>query len=288
MSENSMTAEEVAQILNITKNTVYEMVKRGELNAYRVGKRLRIEEKDIIEYKEKKKQRPVKQADRPFIICGTDTILDILARNMETQNPGTRILRSYKDSYYALIDLYNGDADASATHMWDGDTDTYNTVYARCLLPGIPVKKILLAKRNVGFYVKAGNPKNINGWEDFLREDLKFENREKGSGIRVLIDERLKLMRIDPASVSGYDSVSENNALAASAVAGGSADFSVGGEKSARKVKGVDFVFLQQECYDLIVRAEDAETPIVQSMLKIIESDEYAEQVSSLYGYERG
>ena len=287
MPDNSLTAEEVSQILNITKNTVYEMVKRGELNAYRIGKRLRIEEKDLLAYKEKGKQRPATSPDSPFVICGTDTILDILARNLEAQNPGARILRSYKDSYYALIDLYTGNADASAAHMWDGDTDTYNAVFAKGLLPGIPFQTFLLAKRNVGFYVKAGNPKGITGWDDFRRSDLTFENRTRGSGIRVLIDERLRLTGIDPAHVSGYSSSAENNALAAGAVASGKADFSIGGEKSARKVKGIDFIFLQHENYDLIVREADIEKPIVQNLLTIIGSDEYRKQVSSLYGYER-
>jgi len=286
MSDNSLTAEEVSQILNITKNTVYEMVKRGELNAYRIGKRLRFEEKDLLAYKEKGKQRPAPQPDSPFVICGTDTILDILARHLEVQNPGARILRSYKDSYYAMIDLYTGNADAAAAHMWDGDTNTYNTVFAKGLLPGIPVQTFPLAKRNVGLYVKAGNPKGITGWDDFRRSDLIFENRTKGSGIRVLIDERLRLMGIDPAKVGGYDSLSENNALAAGVVAGGSADFSIGGEKSARKVKGIDFIFLQHEQYDLIVREADLEKPIVQSLMTIIGSEEYKTQVSSLYGYE--
>jgi len=285
MLDNSLTAEEVSQILNVTKNTVYEMVKRGELNAYRIGKRLRIEEKDLLAYKEKGKQRPATSPDSPFVICGTDTILDILARNLEAQNPGARILRSYKDSYYAMIDLYTGNADAAAAHMWDGDTDTYNAVFAKGLLPGLPSRAFLLAKRNVGFYVKAGNPRGIEGWDDFRRSDLIFENRAKGSGARALIDERLRLLGIDPANIDGYGSSSENNALAAGAVASGKADFSIGGEKSARKVNGVDFIFLQHENYDLIVREADLEKPIMQSLLTIIESNEYREQVSSLYGY---
>lgn len=36
------TPEEIAQKLKITKNTVYEMIKRGDLDAHRIGKHLRI------------------------------------------------------------------------------------------------------------------------------------------------------------------------------------------------------------------------------------------------------
>ena len=50
MSSSSLNAMEVAQILNITKNTVYEMIKRGELPAYKVGRKIRIDRADIDAY----------------------------------------------------------------------------------------------------------------------------------------------------------------------------------------------------------------------------------------------
>ena len=38
------TPEEIANRLKITKNTVYEMIKRGDIHAHRIGKHLRISE----------------------------------------------------------------------------------------------------------------------------------------------------------------------------------------------------------------------------------------------------
>ncbi len=37
--DSALTPQEVADILKIAKNTVYELIKRGELNSYRVGKK---------------------------------------------------------------------------------------------------------------------------------------------------------------------------------------------------------------------------------------------------------
>lgn len=48
--EKSYTPEEVAELLKISKYTVYEMVKRGDLSAYRIGRKLRFQESDIEEY----------------------------------------------------------------------------------------------------------------------------------------------------------------------------------------------------------------------------------------------
>ena len=54
-SKESLNAIEVAEILNITKNTVYELVKRGELPGYKVGKKLRIDRSDVDNYIESQK-----------------------------------------------------------------------------------------------------------------------------------------------------------------------------------------------------------------------------------------
>jgi len=53
--EKSYTPDEVAELLQISKYTVYEMVKRGDLSAYRIGRKLRFQKSDIEEYIKKAK-----------------------------------------------------------------------------------------------------------------------------------------------------------------------------------------------------------------------------------------
>lgn len=291
MGANSLTPEEVAAALNITKNTVYEMVKRGELTAYRIGRKIRIDEKEIINYKEKMQKTALYQEKTDsslFIISGQDIILDILARYMETENSNTKILRSYKGSYNGLFDLYNDKANVATAHLWDGDSDTYNSVYVKSMLPGVPAKIIHLAKRYQGFYVKKGNPKDIKSWDDFNRSDIKFVNREKGSGTRVLLDEHLRLKNIKSGNVNGYDAIAVSHVLVASTVARGFADFGLGNEKAVNQVNGLEFIPLQQEYYDLIIKEQDLNLPITQNMLRIINSNEYRNEVLGIGGYEIG
>ncbi len=299
MSSNSLTPEEVAVILNITKNTVYEMVKRGELSAYRIGRKIRIDEKAINQYKEskqsgntasantiKKIEKSAKTDSELFIICGQDIILDILARYLEAENPGVKILRSYKGSYNGLFDLYNDTVNVATAHLWDGDSDTYNKSYVKNMLPGVPAEIVHLAKRFQGFYVKGGNPKSIQSWNDLSRDDIKFVNREKGSGTRILLDERLRVMNISPTTLDGYENIATSHIQVASAVARGLADFGLGNEKSIHQVSGLEFIPLQQESYDLIIKKSDLDMPIIESMLKIIASNEYRNEVQGLGGYE--
>jgi molybdate/tungstate transport system ATP-binding protein len=49
------TPEEIGQKLKITKNTVYEMIKRGDLEAHRLGKHLRISQAQFDAYLQKSK-----------------------------------------------------------------------------------------------------------------------------------------------------------------------------------------------------------------------------------------
>ena len=48
--KSSLTPLEVAELLKITKNTVYELIKRGELPSYKIGKKIRIDMHDVEEY----------------------------------------------------------------------------------------------------------------------------------------------------------------------------------------------------------------------------------------------
>ena len=47
MSEKLLTAKEAAEILKVRKNTVYDMIKRGDLKASKLGKQLRIRQGDL-------------------------------------------------------------------------------------------------------------------------------------------------------------------------------------------------------------------------------------------------
>ena len=50
MGEKLLTAKETAEILKVRKNTVYDMIKRGDLKASKLGKQLRIRQEDLDFY----------------------------------------------------------------------------------------------------------------------------------------------------------------------------------------------------------------------------------------------
>ncbi len=304
MSTNSsLTPQEVADMLKIAKTTVYELIKRGDLNAYRIGNKMRIELDEIEDYKNRKKGvKPSIQSLSPnvesaelqndsssysgFVICGQDIMLDILSRYIETHRFGTRVLRSYIGSYNGLYAMYMKGASIATAHLWDMETNSYNLPYIKRLLPGVPVVVVHLAKRMQGFYVLKGNPKNIKEWSDLARSDISIINREKGCGTRVLLDEHMKNLKIPSSKINGYQRECLSHLAAASTIARGGADVSVGNEKAAMQVQGIDFIPIQQERYEMVIRKEDLDKPQVKAILEILNSDIFRYEISGIGGYD--
>ncbi|WP_088185976.1 helix-turn-helix transcriptional regulator [Desulfosporosinus sp. FKA] len=290
----SYTPEEVAKILKISKFTVYEIIKRGELKAYHIGRKVRVEGADIESYKQKLKgvsaQLPdVQQQDssaEALVICGQDIVLDILTRYLEKQFPHVRFLRRYVGSIDGLMSLYRGLANAVAVHLWDSDSNDYNLPYVRRILPGQPTYIINLLYRVEGFYVVKGNPKNILTWTDLTKPGVRFVNREVGSGARVLLDEQLRLLKIRRQDIYGYGDEEMTHLAIASKVARSEADVGLGIEKVAMQVNGLDFIPLQKERYDLVIRQEDLERPHFQALMSILKSPAFQNEVSGIGGYD--
>ncbi len=305
MDNNSaLTTQEVADMLKIAKNTVYELVKRGELNSYKVGRKLRYSLKDVENYISHSKNIQSKSNaiyqqglnetiatipnsnQNSFVICGQDLMLDVLSNYVEKYTNGVRALRSYRGSYDSLIELYRGNVSIATSHLWDGDSGEYNIPFVRRLLPGIPAIIIHLTYRMQGFYVAKGNPKNILTWSDLKRSDITMINREKGAGSRVLLDENLRLLGIQGSLIKGYDKESQSHLTLASTVGRGEADVAVGTEKIASQVNGIDFIPLKKERYELVIKKDDINLPLMQTVLEIIRSDEFKVEFEKIGGYD--
>jgi putative molybdopterin biosynthesis protein len=307
MVDNSaLTPQEVADILKIAKNTVYEIIKRGDLNSYRVGKKVRVDLKDVEEYKNRTKSiksngksgiiqntaevTPLLNEELPrgggFVICGQDVLLDILSRYLQLHPRGIQALRSYIGSYNSLYALYQGNVQMATAHLWDGDSGQYNVPFVRRMLPGIPAVIIHLACRLQGFYVPKNNPKGIKGWEDLGRKDITIINREKGSGTRILLDEHLRRLGIPSKNIKGYNRESTSHLAIASTVARGGADIGIGNEKSGLQVQGIDFIPLQTERYEMVIKKEDIDKAPFQTVLEILRSQEFKMELEGIGGYD--
>ncbi len=310
MENNLLNAQEVAELLKISRNTVYELIKRGELPSSKVGKQVRVTPKDVEAYlagaprnlsskskdalpasKTNRKQYSVQAVDEnirgnEFIICGQDVSLDLLANHLRMYSEDIQLYRSYLSSYNGIFALYQGRVNIATAHLWDGDLDDYNISFVKMMMPGIPAFMIRIGKRRSGFYIQKNNPKKIKGWEDLKRTDISIVNRERGSGIRVLLDEKLRMMGMIGEYIEGYQHECKSHLAVASLISHGEADIGIGSETGLMNVNGVDFIPLQTECYDLVMRLADADKQPYKQIMEILTSQEYLRDLQAIGCYD--
>jgi putative molybdopterin biosynthesis protein len=152
-------------------------------------------------------------------------------------------------------------------------------------LKGTPSLLVHLADREQGFIVLPGNPKGITSYEDLLREDVAFINRQRGSGTRVLLDYELKKRGILPTKVRGYRDEEYTHMNVAAAVLSGRADCTLG-VRAAAVALGLDFIPVGVEQYDLVVARCYADDERMQALMDVIRSEEFRENVTRMGGYD--
>lgn len=296
--ELSYTIEEVSQLLKVSKLTLYDLVKKGELPVFRVGRQMRIDAKDLDNYIKNHKtnqnttfppsvgdpHRNEAKDSHNIVISGQDLVLDILGKHIE-KNSAYKPLRSFTGSLNSLISMYNGEGDIVSLHLFDGDTGEYNLPYIKKILVGYRFILINLLSRKAGFYVKKGNPLKLTSWTDLKRENLKIINREKGSGARILLDEQLRINEISSRNIQGYEHEETNHISVASAVSAGKVDVGVGIEKAA-KIVSVDFVPLITEQYDLVILKTPETERLISTVKEILSSNQFQSEVNSFGDYD--
>lgn len=155
--------------------------------------------------------------------------------------------------------------------------------YKPLLQPGLH-KIIGFATRAQGLMVMPGNPKGIRGLEDLAGQGVRYINRPRGSGTRVLFDELLAEAGMAPESIAGYAQTEPSHGAVAQAVLAGQADAGLGIEAAARG-RGLDFVPVATEDYHLICLESALDTAPVVALLERLASAAWQQTLNALAGY---
>jgi len=213
---------------------------------------------------------------RLVIIGSNDPLLEKIL--VETELVYTsRILNT--GSTGGWLAVLRGEADIAPTHLLDPQTGLYNVPFLDKY--GLKGKAIIIRgyDRLIGFIVQKGNPKNIKGFEDFLREDIRIVNRPKGSGIRVLVDMNLKKLFDHKGLqwsqvhelIKGYTYEVKTHTAVAVAVKQGKADVGVASGYVA-DLFNLDFIPVGWEEYDFLVPLDKLSKPEVQLLIDALKS----------------
>lgn len=156
-------------------------------------------------------------------------------------------------------------------------------VYRPMLRPGVH-KLIGFAARTQGLIVARGNPLGIHTLAALARPEVRFVNRQRGTGTRVVLEELLAAADVSSAAIRGFERTEPSHQAVAESVASGSADAAFGIEAAAR-ARELDFIALAQEQYFLVTLAPSLEHPHVAALLQVLASDAWAAALRRIPGY---
>lgn len=184
-----------------------------------------------------------------------------------------------------LMALKTGETHMAPTHLLDLETGEYNMSYLKKYIPDKKIALVKCVNRIQGLMVKKGNPKNITKFEDLKRKDIKYINRQRGSGTRLLLDYNLNKLNIDPKNINGYYREEFTHLAVAAAVEASDADVGLG-VYSAAAMMGLDFIPVYNEEYDLAIPEEYLNLEIIKEFIETIKSAEFKAKLDELGGYD--
>ena len=208
-----------------------------------------------------------------------DALVDALAAQQTVAD-----LR-YRESAEAVAALARGECDIAGFHLPTGEFRASCANAFRPLLDDSRHVLIHLTQRKQGLFLPKGNPKEIKGLADLAREDIRFVNRQPGSGTRMLLDLLLLKNGVDPALVHSQASTELTHSAIAAFVASGMADSGFGVEPAARHF-GLDFIPIVEEDYFFVCERAKLNAGPLRILLDILLSAAFHEVVSHLAGYD--
>ncbi len=228
---------------------------------------------------------PVEKLKNTVVVIGShDPLLDELGDMLHVANNDIYMSSAHVGSMGGIMAIRRGEAHVAGCHLLNTENGQYNISFIKKYFPRGGVKLVRCVGRQQGLMVAKGNPLSIQTFADIARAGLRYVNRQKGSGTRILTDYLCKQEHVDTAAIYGYDREELTHTSVAAQIVSGSADAGMG-IYSAAKLYDLDFIPICIEEYDLIIPDHAWDTPMVRDMIATLKSDAFREKILSLGGY---
>jgi len=230
--------------------------------------------------------RGLADIERTIVAIGShDLVLDVAASALRAADPLLTLASSNVGSLGGLVALRDGLCHLAGSHLLDPATGEYTLPYLdRIFGADAELAVVRLVHRDQGLLLAPGNPLGLTGIADLTRPGLRYVNRQRGAGTRVLLDHELGRLGVDPAAVRGYSREEHTHLGVAAAVAAGRADTGLGIQAAARAF-GLDFVPVAREPYDLVLRAASLADAVLAPLWALLEQPDFRTEVEKLGGY---
>jgi excisionase family DNA binding protein len=297
MPETLLNTREVAEYLQINEKQVYRLIRNGGIPCTRVTGKWVFPKSLVEEWVQRSARaqsiKTVRSAavterfglDRGLLIAGSnDPLLDSLFELARQRYPEYLMYVTNLGSFGGLEALQQGKAHIALAHLRDPQTGEYNAPFLGQYLPLDATVAVTLCHRRVGLLQRPGSS-IVTSFADLRNRKLRFVNRQRGSGIRWLIDQQLQQEKLKPAQLKGYEMEVWTHWEVGLAVLRRQADVGVASETVA-KLLGLGFHKLVEERFDLVIPKDHYFTKPVQALLAVLSSDELKSRATDLGGYD--
>ena len=280
-----MTTKELARYLGINEKKIYTLITDKGLPGTKItGKWLFVKELIDIWIEESMENYPNRLESLHDILMFTgsnDLLLELMIDELKKEIPDLYPYVSYTGSSKGIEILLHNKAHLSSCHLSDkkGISQKNNNLH------GIPLIFVNFAYREQGLIVEKGNPLGINKIEDLVKPGIKFINRQKGSGTRILFDTYLKKYNIPTEDIDGYKNEVITHFEVGMNIVKGVATTGLG-IKAIATLLGLSFIPLTRERFDIIIPKHYFFLKEVQTFLDMIRSEQFKQKALSLDGYD--
>jgi len=229
--------------------------------------------------------RTLREIEKSILMCGShDLTLDVINDLFHRIYPGFSLASSHVGSLGGITALKRKEAHAAGMHLLDTETGEYNVSYLQKYLPNEELLLLNLVYRQQGLMVAKGNPLGIKGIETLIDPEIKFINRQKGAGTRILLDYLLEKEGIKGSQISGYKKEEYNHLAVAAAIVANTANVGMG-IMAAAEALDLDFIPITEERYDICIPKAFIADERIQKLLHIVCSEDFRKEVENFGGY---
>lgn len=231
--------------------------------------------------------RSLDEIERTIVAIGShDMVLDLASSFLRSADPLVTLASSNVGSLGGLVALRDGLCHIAGSHLLDPESGDYTLPYLDRVFGSAAgdVAVVRLVERSQGLLVAKGNPLGLTGLADLPKPGVRYVNRQRGAGTRVLLDVMLRDLGLSPDSIDGYAREEPTHLAVAAAIASGRADAGMGIMAAAAPF-GLDFVPIATEPYDMVVAPGALDSPQLAPLWSLLESDRFKAAVEELGGY---
>jgi len=277
MPQEMMTTKEVAQYLGIHEKQVYALIKADRIPASRVTGKWVFPKKLIDEWIERDAQKGLKEAQKKsgriqgaLLASGSnDPVLDMLQTFLRKSHPEFYIFSANTGSREGLRALDSGYTDIAWSHLLDPESGVYNIPYLPSYVPKLQPVVVNLFRRKIGFVTARDNPLKIATFDDLVKKNIRFINRQDGSGTRMLLDYNAVYTHFEV----GLSILSDEADVGIATIA-------------VSKLLGLSFVPITTESFDMVLAQPTYFEKGVQAFIETLRSESFRSRAEKIAGYE--